>query len=283
MADNSEINISQSLMKELNDYRLGKSCGRVFVEKYINKRFDIFLPTKVMQLGNFFEYKCIGATTKTNNIPQPDYLKDGKTLTEPYKKAMSQVDNFKNFIAYYGIEITSVQEKWVIDGLEGTLDFIGLATRDIKDKDGNVVISKGEKFICDIKFSGMINDAYSEFGWNTSRLSEKERLILQPIHYKFLSKLKYGIEYKFLFLIFSSTNEYEYKSILFNTTEEDMELHKTFIATTAAWMKHYLKKGFKEVPEYMRCKDCPLKVNCKSYMAIPEITVFELNTNAIEK
>ena len=270
-------------MKELNDYRLGKACGRVFVEKYINKRFDLFPPSESMAAGNYFEYLCIGANTKTGEVPQPKYLKDGKTLNEAYKRILSQADNFKNFIAYYGIEIVSVQEKWIVDGLEGTVDFIGKATRDIKDKNGNILIEKGEEFIADLKLSGLISDKWNDFGWHEDKLSEKERLILQPIHYKFLSKLKYGREYKFMFIIFSPANDYEYKSLIFDVSEEDLELHKTFIATTAAWLKHYLKKGFKEVPEYMRCMDCPLKTSCKSFMAIPEITVFELNTNAVEK
>lgn len=282
MGNNSEINISQSLMKELNDYRMGKSCGLVFVEKYINKKFELFEPSDSMKIGNFFEFLCIGANTKTGKEPQPERTSKGE-LTAPYKRMEAQADNFKNFIAYHGIKIKSVQEKWVIDGLEGTIDFIGLATRDIKTPSGEVLIEKGEEFICDIKSSGLLADKFSEYGWHTDKLSEKERLILQPIHYKFLSRLKFGKEYKFLFLIFSTTNEFEYKPLLFNTSEEDMELHKTFIATTAAWLKHYLKKGFKAVPEYMRCKECPLKTNCKSFMAIPEITVFELNTNAVEK
>lgn len=282
MADNSEINISQSLMKELNDYRLGKACGLVFVEKYINKRFDLFKGSQVMALGNWFEMECIGANTKTGEKPKPETTGKGE-LTAAYKRMETQADNFKNFIAYHGIKVTRVQEKWIVDGLEGTVDFIGLATRDIKDSKGNILIDKGEEFIVDLKASGLISDKFSDFGWHEDRLSEKEKLILQPIHYKFLSKLKFGREYKFMFLIFSNTNDYEYKSLIFNVSEEDLELHKTFIATTAAWLKHYLKKGFKAVPEYMRCKECPLKTNCKSFMAIPEITVFELNTNAVEK
>jgi hypothetical protein len=284
MADNSEINISQSLMKELTDYRLGKSCGLVFVEKYLNKNFELFKPSPVMALGNFFEFLCIGANTKTGAIPQAEKTGKGE-LTAPYKRMETQSENFKNFIAYHGIEITSVQEKWIVDGLEGTLDFIGLPTRDIKNKAGEVLIKKGQKFICDIKASGLLDESsrFNDFSWNLDTLSSKERLILQPIHYKFLSKLKYGVEYPFMFLIFSNTNDYDYRSIIFNTTEEDMELHKTFIATTAKWLKYFLKKGFEAKPDYLRCMDCPLKVNCKSYMAIPEITVFELNTNAIEK
>lgn len=283
MAENSEINISQSLMKELYDYRMNKACGLVLVEKYINKNFDLFKPSKVMELGNFFEYQAIGSTTKSNKIPKAEYLKDGKTLTQAYKNAETQVENFKNFMSFHGIKIVTVQEKWIVDGLEGTLDIKALATREIKDSDGNILIEKGEEFIIDLKFTSCISDKYSDFGWHLDRLSEKEKLILQPIHYKFLSRLKYGREYKFMFLLFSSANDWEYKSILFNTTEEDIELHKTFIASTARWLKKFLKEGFKAKPEYERCLDCPLKVNCKSFMAIPEITVFELNTNAVEK
>src|ERR1035437_4774116 len=109
MDKEQEFTISQSLMKGLEEYRLGNECGLVFVEKYIRKNYSLFEPSEVMRLGNYFEFCCIGATTKNKEDPKPEYLKDGKTLTAPYKRLESQVENFKRFISFYNIEILNVQ------------------------------------------------------------------------------------------------------------------------------------------------------------------------------
>lgn len=303
-----KVIITQSMMKAYQDYHIGNECGLVFVEKYINKRFDLFPPSDVQKLGLYFEHQCLGAMAKNDNVPEPERTKSGE-LTAPYKRMEAQVKNFKLFMAQYGFEIVSVQEKlkvgettieiedkgtgelipFVIDGLEGTTDSIFRATKDVygfyevKDEknqrvlkiEESIIINKGEEFICDLKSTGLLSDKWNEYGWHLDSLSNKEKLVRQPIHYKYVSELIYGKQYKFLFLLFSQTNEYDFRSILFNIDEDQhIKEHKERIVWTNKWIKYHLKKGFKANPDVVRCHDCPLKAGCKHFAAVPKIQIF---------
>lgn len=301
-----KVFITQSMMKDFYEYHNGNQCGLIFVEKYINKNYEKFPPSDSQAVGNWFEYKCIGATTKQSKVPQPEKTAKGE-LTAPYKRMEAQVQNFKNFMSIYGIEIVSVQEKltiedvtiildndngeqvpFKIDGLEGTTDVICKAKYDIKgifevkDDFGKVVrveeqviIYAGEEFILDIKTTGLLDDKWNDYGWDLSNLHNKEKLIRQPIHYKYLTELKYGKQYKFLFLLFSQSNDYDFRSIIFNIDEDQhIKEHKEFIVWTNRWIKYHLKNGFKAVPDVVRCHSCPIKLGCKHFMAVPKIQIY---------
>jgi len=299
-----KVKITQSMMKEFYDYIHGEQCGLVFHEKYIKKNYDLFPPSDAQATGNFFEYMCIGATTKSSKVPQAEKTAKGE-FTAPYKRMMTHVQNFKLFMSTYGIKQIGVQDKWevgetvlqlkgnndeiieyTVDGLEGTLDLECIAEKDIyanftvKDDAGKVikvdkqvVIRSGQKFILDIKTTGLLEDKWSPYGWNLDTLHTKDRIIRQPIHYKFLSKLKHGESFPFLFLLFSQTNDYDFRSILFNIDDDaQFEEHKRFIIWTDKGVKYHLKKGFEAKPEFLRCHNCPMKIGCKYFMAVPEIT-----------
>lgn len=303
-----KIIITQSLMKSFMDYHMGNECGLVFVEKYLNKRYDLFPASDVQAVGNWFEYQCIGATTKSENIPQPEKTKAGE-FTAPYKRMNDHINSFKMFMSFYNIEIIGVQDKlsvgetiidyldkktgeviqYKIDGLEGTTDAICRAKSDIrgifnvKDEsnkriistDEPIIIKAGEEFIMDIKTSGLLDDYKNPYGWALDALSYKEKIIRQPIHYKYLSEKIFGIQYKFLFLLFSQKNEYDVRSILFEIDEhEAIKEHEEMVVWTDKWIRYHLKKGFKPAPDVVRCHDCPLKVGCKHFQAVPKIQIF---------
>ncbi len=305
-AAETKVVITQSMMKEFYEYYHGNQCGLIFVEKYIKKNYEKFPASDTQAVGNWFEYECIGATTKSSKVPQPEKTAKGE-LTAPYKKMQGQVQNFKNFMSIYGIEIVSVQEKlsvgettititnekgeevpFLIDGLEGTTDIICKAKYDIKGafevKDDfgkvirveeQVIINAGEEFILDIKTTGLLDDKWSDYGWDLSYLHNKEKLVRQPIHYKYLSLLKYGKQYKFLFLLFSQTNDYDFRSIVFNIDEDQhIKEHEEFIVWTNRWIKYSLKNGFKANPDVVRCHGCALKLGCKHFMAVPKIQIY---------
>lgn len=308
MAEEKKVIITQSMMKSFYEYYHDNECGLVFVEKYINKRYDLFKASDVQQVGNWFEYQCIGATTKSSVVPQPEKTKQGE-LTAPYKKMQGHIQNFKNFMTIYGIEVISVQEKltvgettimltnekgeevpFIIDGLEGTTDVICKAKYDIKGtyefKDDfgketirteeRIIINAGEEFIMDIKTTGLLDDKWNSYGWDIPSLHTKEKIVRQPIHYKYLSMLKYGKQYKFLFLLFSQTNDYDFRSILFNIDEDQhIKEHEEFIVWTNKWIKYFLKVGFKANPDVIRCHGCALKLGCKHFMAVPKIQIFD--------
>lgn len=275
-----EIYITQSLLKSLYDYREGNECGLVFEKKFIEGRFDLFQPSDSMNVGTWFEYEVTKAIPKNGVIPLPKKTQKGE-LTADYKVMQAHIHHFKLFMDTYGIKIISAGIDIVVDGLKGTIDIICQATKNIYDEHGELRIKAGEEFIVDIKTSGLLDDRFSDFGWNLETLNKKHRIILQPIHYKLLSELKYGKRYPFLFLLFSQKDENDYRAIFFDISDEDIQYHKEFIAKSIKWLKYYIEHGFEAKADVARCADCPIKVGCKHFQAVPKIKYFLLtNPNA---
>lgn len=275
-----QIYITQSLIKSLLKYIEKEECGLIFEKKFLENRFDLFPPSDAMALGTWFEYCATKALPKNGVIPQPERTSKGE-LTAAYKKAEAQLDNFKKFMTFYGIKILEAGVDVVFDGLKGTYDIICLATRDIIDEHGTVRVKANQKFIIDTKFSGMLDDRWSEFGWNLETLNKKVNLIMQPIHYMYLSELAFGERYPFVFLLFSSTNEKDFRAIFFDVSDEDIERHKELIYKTGVKLKKIMEKGFKARPDVLRCAECPIKVGCKHFEAVPKLQYFLLtNPNA---
>lgn len=269
------IAITQSLLKSLSDYKLGNECGLIFEKKFIEGRFDLFPPSDVQAVGTWFEYELTKAIPKNGVIPVPERTSKGE-LTAPYKKMSAHINNFKLFMSYYGIKIIEAGIDVEVDGMKGTYDLICEATRDIYDNLNVLRVRAGQRFIMDIKTTGLLDDKWSEYGWNLEMLSKKHRIILQPIHYKFLSQLKFGEQYPFIFLLFSNTNEIDFRAIFFDISDEDIEFHKEYIIKSVKWLEYYMRTGFKAKPDVMTCAKCPLKVGCKFFEAVPKIQYFQL-------
>lgn len=274
------ISITQSLLKSLIDYKEGDECGLVFEKKFIENRFDLFPPSEVQNIGTWFEYETTKAIPKNGKIPEPEKTQKGE-LTAPYKKMQAHIANFKMFMSVYQIKIISAGVDVEVDGMKGTYDLICEAGIDIHDADGVLRIKAGQRFIIDIKTTGLLDDKWSDYGWNLETLNKKHRIILQPIHYKFLSELKFGERYPFLFLLFSNTNEVDFRAIFFDISDEDIEYHKEFIIKSVKWLEYYMRTGFKAHPEVSKCAKCPLKTGCKHFAAVPKIQYYLLtNPNA---
>ena len=82
--------MSQSLYKELADYKMKLSCGLQIKAKY----FDgiEFPSTDPQHLGNWFEYQATGQLPRNGEIPLPKRLKP-KTLTKKQiESGMKQED-----------------------------------------------------------------------------------------------------------------------------------------------------------------------------------------------
>lgn len=269
------ITITQSLLKSLYDYKEGDECGLVFEKKFIEGRFDLFPPSDSMNVGTWFEYEVTKALPKNGKIPVPEKTKAGE-LTAPYKKMQTHIKNFHLFMSYYGIKIIEAGIDVEVDGIKGTFDLICEATKDIYDSNGELRVRAGQRFIIDIKTTGLLDDRWSDFGWSLETLHKKHRIILQPIHYKYLSELKFGEQYPFVFLLFSNTDELDWRAIFFDINEEDIEFHKEFIGKSIKWLQYYIEKGFKAKPNVTKCAKCPLKVGCKHFAAVPQIQYFLL-------
>jgi hypothetical protein len=296
------MKVSQSLIKGLQDYILGKECGYVFKAKYLDSRFDLFPPSDAQNVGAWFEYMATGSIPKNGAVPQPEYMKRNKDengnpeLTAPYRLMKKQVDNFNKMIEMYGFEILRVGEdvKVLLPNsmeefgfevfLTGTLDIRARATKDIYAEYGEfrkkkkvLVAKEGQVVIIDLKATGLLEDKWSEFGWQLDNLGNKTKLITQPIHYKYIDMLNFGEEPPFLFLLFSTTNELDARIIDFRLDESTFDRHLDDIKNTVLRVAEINKYGVKALPNLKKCTECPLAPNCQFKAEVPPISVFYLD------
>lgn len=277
-----KFKVTQSLIKSLRDYQEGKGeCGLQIEAKYIKGQWGKFEPSDVMRLGTWFEYMLTEAIPKDGNIPEPVKTKSG-SYTAPYERMMKHVANFKMLQTMLGFKILEVGTTWEFEDLAGTLDLLCEATKDIME-DGVVIVKKGQKFIVDIKSTGLLDDKWNDYGWELNNLGNKSKLITQPIHYKYLGKKLYDEDMPFVFFLFHSNNENDFRIINFVVDEDVYPDHEEWINWTRTWMNHYIKNGFtsylkdqgqKIHPSVKKCAECPLKVGCKGFRVIPKIDTF---------
>lgn len=261
----SEILINQSLIKDLLRYENDELCGLVFTHKWVFKNFGQTSLAK--NLGHYFEYLATGSLPKSGEIPTSDNAK-------PYEILKKQVDYFKYLFEEKGIEIISCgyeiqsDNKWI-----GTLDIVA-EWKSVFEADENIYLdpkNKEHRVIIDLKYSGLLEDKYSEFGWQEDSLQNNKKTLLQAIHYKFLYWKKFGVNVPFFFFVFDSKHPKLAKLIHINIEEHHLEEHEVFIKKAKAYFDNQMKLGFKPKPEYKRCVSCDYQEMCMFKQDIPEI------------
>lgn len=267
----SEILINQSMIKDLIKYQRGELCGLIFQNKWILHQYG--KGTKSNNLGHYFEYLCTGALAKgETEAPQPDYTKKGE-LTADYKVAKEQSEYFNNLKTKYGFTLASVGEKVIADEQwVGTLDIKASWSsvfeeyphlKSEKNPDNHVII--------DLKYSGLLEDKWSPFGWHTETLSRKEGTMLQAKHYKFLFWKKYGYNPPFFFFVFDSKNVGVAKMFFVDISEYDLNMYEQFLMKAKAYLIKQLDIGFKPIPKYQMCNSCAYNSWCIFKTDVPQI------------
>ena len=225
----SKIYINQSLVKDLVKYQNNDLCGLVFSNKWILNQFGG--GTKSNNLGHYFEYLCTGALAKGEvEAPTPEYNKKGELSTD-FEIARKQSIFFKELISKYGIELISAgdkvlaDEKWI-----GTLDIEAKWESISKYMDFEFGEDNPDKrVIIDLKYSGLIDDKWNEFGWHTDTLAKKQGTMLQAKHYKFLFWKKYGFNPPFLFFVFDTKEVGKVKIVNVDIEQWELEQHEVFL------------------------------------------------------
>jgi hypothetical protein len=120
----------------------------------------------------------------------------------------------------------------------------------------------------------LLDDKWSDFGWDFDNLSNKEKLLIQPIHYKYLSREIEGKELPFIFILFNPKNDTDFRMIEFKCDESTLEAHKTYILKSVEWLQYYIKKGFEARPNTVGCAKCPLREYCEFKIDVPKIKTF---------
>ncbi len=252
------ISVSQSMIKSFQSYKDGDECGLVFQEKYLGGK-KVFPSSKVQKLGQWFEFITTGALNREGKEPQPDMLKDGKTLTKPYQNMKIQADALIRALAKYKVELKKVGYKITKNGMNGTLDIWGTVD--------------GKPAIVDIKSSGLLEDKWNDLGWHLDALPHKDRIMVQVLQYKHLVMMKHGVDPDFYFFIYSNTNPVDAKIIKVEVDPEKMERHLTDVERVRSEILFESQMGFIPRPRVNRCNVCPLADKCEYFIDIPEIDV----------
>ena len=260
--------LSQSLLKDYLDYydHNVQECG----VKIRNRHF-LKIPTPqtdTQKLGVYFEYMATGYKHPDAPTPEPEMVYKGtpkQKMAADYERATQSALKFKEIVEKHNIKILSFGEYLKYDGASGIVDIMA---------EWN-----GEKCIIDLKYTGLFDDKFNEYGWHTESLPYKSKLLLQPIHYKYLVKKIEGVEdMPFYFFVFSSKDPEKVKIIKTNIQEEHINLHESI---TIEKMKKYIDFHYNNLdklearPTYLRCKECAYFDICEDKTETPLIETID--------
>ena len=254
--------ISQSFLKDYNEYKGKNICGIQFKAKHFD---NVEFPTsEAMDLGNYFEYLATGSLPRNGVVPEPRLSYAGtkrETISAPFKRAMQSAELFKKIKKEYNLKINQVGLKLQSKYKNGILDIWGELN--------------GRPCIIDLKYSGLIDDKWADTGWDVESLHYKEKLLVQAIQYKMLVKENYNLnydEFDFYFMVFSSKEVNNVKLIRINIDEDSYNIHETHIESVYKQINAMdIEKDFVAYPSLKRCSNCPLKESCEYKSNIPLI------------
>ena len=250
-----KIKMSQSLIKILHEYKQGLECGALVKAKYVD---GLVTPsTELQELGNYFEYLCTGSLARDGHTPQPTILKNGN-LSVGYERMTKQKENFDKIIKHYGFEVLEIDYNFAHDTFSGIADIIAL-----KD---------GKKCIIDIKTTSLIDDKWTDFGWSSESIEQKDKIHIQAVHYKMLAMKEWGVsDVPFYFFVFSNRNEIDCLVYEVQVDEDAFFRHEQNMINGLKFFNKELVNGFKTYPSVKKCNNCPLKDSCKDFTDIPKI------------
>ena len=254
--------ISQSLIKAYQNYNTGEECGLFFKARYIDKDPEAFVPmTDVMRLGVYFEYLATGALPRDGVVPEPDKVYKGKAnekMSADYERANQSAERFKKIIEKYGI----------------TIKQIGML---LDDGECNGIIDiyadwHGRDVFIDLKYTSLIDDKWSELGWNIDSLNEKNKLMVQGVHYKMLAKNVLNIDdIPFYYFVFSSKDPDNIRIIEQAVDEATAAAHIVSISTLQQNLEYNFRFGFNAYPSIQKCSKCPINHKCEKAIDYPLI------------
>lgn len=272
--------ITQSLMKAMNDYILDKECGlRIEAFYYIGIQSE---PSEAMNVGMYFEYRAFGTLPKSGKAPKPK-VKGDKELHKKYQIAEDQAINIKRAIDHYGFKVISKGRKIstvLEDGTvaEGTMDLELQTTKPVdifSHETGQIVevIPEGTIVTSDAKTSGLMGERgkWNELGWHIDFLDQKERIMVQAVHYSYIQMKNRGKEVPFMFWVYSQTNTTNAMIVRVNIDPDRYIVHEESIMATRKLLEINAKKGWKPKPDLERCAQCELSGKCKFKIDIPKI------------
>lgn len=270
--------ISQSFIKDYQAYTRGEECGLIIKDKYVN---DKLYPAEVgssMHIGSYFEFQGTGALPKDGIEPKPEVMKSGKDLTVAYRIALKNALRLKGnpqvgipgMLREMGLKVIAVRKHVTKGRFSGTLDLIVMVIKNRRfvqqtaDPQNPIILRwcKGDKFVIDLKYSGLLEDRWSKHGWTMTPI-QREYHGHQAKQYHLLSELP------FYFMVFEAkaSNEEKPSDVLFfhvDVSKLALEQHKALANEYFEQFQVRAKADiFEPRPSMKRCAECPLRAECK--------------------
>lgn len=264
------MRITQSFFKAMRAYLEGRECGNIIRETYVNGRYFDSEEPGAKELGSYFEFLISGALPKTGLEPKPVLMKDG-TPDAKYRLAAINAKRVLQMLKDYGLEIIDAGKKLTKGKYEGTID---LRVRVVEDKGFGWKV--GDKFIIDLKYSGLLDDKWNELGWMFTP-AQKKFHGTQAIQYHFVGNLPF-----YFWITQSNNKEGTLSAMKFVHIPVDEFMIEQHIADGNSLLEHfetYKDLGFTPYPSFVKCQKCPLREECADRMIVPEIQVVNINSD----
>lgn len=242
--------ISQSFIKDMLAYRAGE-CGTYLEAR--NSGVIEMEPSDAMKLGVYFEYLVSGGLPRSGVVPEPVMTKTG--LAAAYQYATSQAERVKTYIKRMGWKIVEVAPFIQNGVIEGHLDCI------CEDKAGN-------RFVLDLKYSGLVTDRWSERGWLFTE-SQTAYHAIQAVQYDLLTGLP------FYYLVAESKQGGKVEVFYVDISDEARQRHAALVAD-AQEFEEMMAVGLEPRPEVTKCESCPLYESCNYRAIYPTIKTIKL-------
>lgn len=254
-----QFKISQSLIKDWQDFKDEQLCGSVFQAKYItNTWLRTWNDSPLKALGRYFEFILTGAMpTGYHDYPKPNYLKTALTkkaknpdykftvddMMSEYRLAHKNAERTIKLLEASGIKIQSAQVFREKGALTGNIDIEA------------IFLESGKEINIDIKYSGLIYDKWNKFGWSW----RPEQMAYHGIQAKQYSILNGRPTY---FLVVSNTNDKDIKFFHAYIDPFYLEQHEKMALSLIEKLNFVNDIGWQNYPELNKCESCPLKNSC---------------------
>ena len=253
------MKVSQSLMKEWSAYVAGETCGSVVEAKYVTRTWDRTADdSESKALGRYFEFLLTGVRPNGyDSDPEPAWMKsatddDRKTLNiakmlAPYRLVHENAYRIALLLGVSGLTIERSQVYLTKGILEGNIDSEAI----YKPHTGG----RQRKVNLDIKYSGLIDDKWSKFGWQWTDL-QTEYNAIQAAQYQSLNGRPV------LFLVVSNTNTTDVELFEMKFTRKQLREHLKKAEQILENIQLMKEVGWQNYPSLKKCSNCPL-MKCK--------------------
>ena len=293
----NRINISNSLMKDFDDYMKGLFCGKLFRERHVLRAEDAYASSEAFNLGHWTEYMIAGGLPRSREAPLPDILKSAKNpevwsdvppgnpnenpdlpqelidavpgIGAGYRKMIPHILAFRK--AFNKLEYTIIDTgvTWVAKTKEGVM-VKGILDYLVEDAQGNPVI-------IDQKTSAKIDNKWDEMGWYDEFLYKRHKLLSQAVVYKWLGMQRYGQNIPFEFWVASTQDSVKRKRFRVKVSKDVMDRFSGKHGGSSKpdfvmdMMKQSEVYGWTPYPSPDRCADCPINHRCEFYQEVPDV------------